>query len=97
MSEKKQLNLIVSSELYDLLKEISSYDNTSVSQLVRDLFEKLEPGLRQARDLMASASSLNSEARKVMMPEIVRHGEQMESNVKYGLENMTQVFKKDSE
>ncbi|MDD2637212.1 MAG: hypothetical protein PHW82_17115 [Bacteroidales bacterium] len=89
----KQLNLIVSVEFHDLLKEIAAYDDKSVSQLVRDLFETLEPGLRQARDLMAKAHSMNAKARKVMMPEIVRHGEQLQSNVKYGLENIEKALK----
>ncbi len=93
MNEKKQLNLIVSAEFHDLLKEIASYDDKSVSQLVRELFETLEPGLRQARDLMAAARNMNEEARKVMMPEIVRHGEQLESNVRYGLENIEKALK----
>jgi len=93
MNKKKQLNLVVSAEFHELLKDLASFDDKSVSQLVRELFETLEPGLRQARDLMAKAKNMNEEARKVMMPEIVRHGEQLEKNVKYGLENIEKVLK----
>ncbi|NCC26092.1 MAG: hypothetical protein EOM25_13000 [Deltaproteobacteria bacterium] len=93
MKKKKHLSVVVSAEFHDLLVELAKYDDKTMSDLVRELFETLEPGLRQARDLMAAAHNMSEEARKVMMPEIVRHGEQIEKNIKYGMENIGTVLK----
>lgn len=94
MSEKKHLSFQISAEFHELLRELAEHDNTSISQLVRDLLEKLEPGLRQARDMMVAAKNMSEEARKIMMPEIIRHGENLESNVKYGMENIERELMK---
>ncbi len=98
MTKKKILQVQVTQEFYDVLKDIASFENESVSKVVRDLFEKLEPGLREARDVMLAALAMSEKARKLKIPEIVRHGEQLESNVQYGLENIKKALKdKDSD
>lgn len=89
----KQLSMLLSAEFYGLLKEIAELDDRTVSQVVRELLESLEPGLRQARDMMLAARDLNEAARKTMLPEIERHGKQIESNLKYGLENIEKMLK----
>lgn len=92
-TKKKPIQAQIPEELYEILRDISEYDGKPVAQILRDLLETLTPGLRQARDMMKAAYEMNEAARKKMMPEIVRHGEQLESNVKYGLENIEKALK----
>lgn len=96
MSQKKAIQTIVSAELYDLLFEIAAFDNKSVAQLMRDMIESFEPELRKARDLIRDANALSEEARKLILPELERHANQMQGNVEYGMENIGQTIRKES-
>lgn len=99
--KKKLIQAQIPEELHDILRDISFYDRKPVAQILREILDTLTPGLCEARDMMKAAAELTEDARKKVMPELVRHGEQLESNVKYGLENMAKVLndsdKKDSD
>lgn len=90
--KKKTLQVQISLEFYSLLEDLAKMDDKSLSQFIRELFSNLAPGLRQAHDLMKTACEMTEEARKAMFPELIRHGEQIESNVKYGLDNMNKLL-----
>lgn len=90
----KPIQTQVSEELYEILKYISSVESKSVAQLLRELLDTLTPGLREAQLLMMKAQSLHSEALKAMIPEIERHGKQLEQNVEYGIENIRREINK---
>ena len=97
MRKVKRIQINVSEDFFDALREIADFENKSISKLGGELFEKLEPGILQARDFMRVAKSMTDEARKsLFFDEIVRHGKQLEDNVNYGLENIEKVLK-DSE
>lgn len=99
--KKKLIQAQIPEELHDILRDISFYDRKPVAQLLREILDTLTPGLRDARDMMKAAHDMTEDARKKLMPELLRHGQQVESNVKYGLENMAKVLndsdKKDSD
>ena len=93
LRKMKMLQIKVSEDFFNALREIADFENKSISKLGGEILEKLEPGIMQARDFTRAAKSMTDEMRKSLFPEIVRHGEQLESNVKYGLENIEKVFK----
>lgn len=95
MKNKKAIQTIVPIELYDLLFEVAELDNKSVAQLLRDLLVELAPGLKDARDMILSARKLEESARKLIIPDLERHGNQLESNVRYGLDNMKKTLEKE--
>lgn len=90
---KKPVQTYLSEELDEILRDISECDGKPVAQILREILETLTPGLRQARDMMIAARDMNEAARKKIIPEIVRHGEQLEKNVKYSLENIEKTLK----
>ncbi len=88
MKKRKMLQVQISSELYDAMKEIATYENSSVAQVSREMLEALEPGVFQALDMMRAARTMNEKARKALIPVMARHGKHLEDSVKYGLENI---------
>jgi len=88
MKKKKMLQVQISAELYDAIKEIADYENKAVAQVARDMLQALEPGVFQALEMMKAALSMTEEARKTLIPDLERHSKQMEENVKYGLDNI---------
>ncbi len=92
-TKKKMLQVQISADFFDALKEISELENKSLSRVVREMLEALEPGVIQALEMMRAARTMTDEARKKLIPELERHGNQIESNVRYGLENMEKVLK----
>lgn len=97
MKNKKAIQTIVPIELYDLLFEVAELDNKSVAQLLRDLLVELAPGLKDARYMILSARKLEESARKLIIPDLERHGKQLESNVRYGLDNMKKTLEKETQ
>lgn len=94
MKKKKMLQVQISVELYDAIKEIADYENKAVAQVAREMLEALEPGVFQALEMMRAALAMTDEARKVLIPDLERHGKHLEENMKYGLENIETTLKK---
>lgn len=94
MKKKKMLQVQISAELYDAIKEIADYENKAVAQVARDMLQALEPGVFQALEMMRAAISMTEDARKTLIPDLERHSKHMEENVKYGLENIETSLKK---
>lgn len=94
MKKKKMLQVQISAELYDAIKEIADYENKAVAQVARDMLEALEPGVFQALEMMRAAISMTEDARKTLIPDLERHSRHMEENVKYGLDNIETSLKK---
>lgn len=102
MSKKRALQTQVSSKLYDLLQELADLDSKSVSQLVRELIEQLEPGLQNVKNTILLTKSLNEDARKALIPNLERHADHIESSLQYGFDNMqneitTEIKKQEKE
>jgi hypothetical protein len=94
MKKKKNLQVQISAELYDAIKEIADYENKAVAQVAREMLEALEPGVFQALEMMRAAITMTAEARKTLIPDLERHARHMEENAKYGLENIETSLKK---
>lgn len=94
MKKKKMLQVQISAELYDAIKEIADYENKAVAQVARDMLEALEPGVFQALEMMRAAITMTEDARKTLIPDLERHSRHMEENVKYGLDNIETSLKK---
>lgn len=94
MKKKKMLQVQISAELYDAIKQIADYENKAVAQVARDMLQALEPGVFQALEMMKAAISMTDEARKTLIPDLERHSKHMEENVKYGLDNIETSLKK---
>lgn len=94
MKKKKMLQVQISAELYDAIKEIADYENKAVAQVARDMLQALEPGVFQALEMMRAAISMTEDARKTLIPDLERHAKHMEENAKYGLENIETSLKK---
>jgi len=94
MKKKKMLQVQISAELYDAIKQIADYENKAVAQVARDMLQALEPGVFQALEMMKAAISMTEEARKTLIPDLERHSKHMEENVKYGLDNIETSLKK---
>ena len=85
---KKILQVQISGELFEAIKEIAEFENKSLSQVGREILEAMEPGILHARDMLRAAQSMIEAERKALIPDLERHEKHLQDSVKYGLENI---------